>query len=69
MRRAESVKSVLVRPGVRKARIQVASLGERRPLDFASSDTARQLNRRVEVLLDNAEFKPVSPLQRAMPKC
>jgi outer membrane protein OmpA-like peptidoglycan-associated protein len=69
LRRAESVKRALVRSGVRNSRIQVAGLGERRPLDFAASDTARQLNRRAEILVSDAELKPMPPLQRVMPKC
>jgi len=52
LRRAESVKNVLLSAGVPRKRIRTATLGERRPVDFASTDEARQLNRRVDVLVE-----------------
>lgn len=51
MRRAEAMRAILIEAGIRRSRIQIASLGKRRPLDFSSTDTANALNRRVEVLV------------------
>jgi outer membrane protein OmpA-like peptidoglycan-associated protein len=52
LERAESVRRELLRAGVPDAKIATLSLGERRPLDFADTDTAKQLNRRVEILFE-----------------
>ncbi len=51
LRRAAALRTVLVDAGIRRSRIQIASLGERRPLDFSTSDAADARNRRVEILL------------------
>jgi outer membrane protein OmpA-like peptidoglycan-associated protein len=52
LRRAETVSRELLRAGVPRAKIAVLTLGERRPLDFADTDAARSLNRRVEILFE-----------------
>jgi outer membrane protein OmpA-like peptidoglycan-associated protein len=54
MRRAQTVRVLLMRAGIAADRIQVASLGQRRPLDFSLNETANELNRRVEILLPTA---------------
>ncbi|HEX7030093.1 MAG TPA: OmpA family protein [Gammaproteobacteria bacterium] len=52
-RRADAVKSYLVSEGIRASRITTAGRGETTPI--ASNDTAggRQLNRRVEIIIEN----------------
>lgn len=74
MRRAEAMRAVLVEAGIRRSRIQIASLGKRRPLDFAATDAANALNRRVEVLVPAgiaAKLKqPEEPsLRYVQPRC
>jgi outer membrane protein OmpA-like peptidoglycan-associated protein len=68
MRRAETVRRALVAGGLRVARIDVASLGERRPLDFASSSAAHDLNRRVEILVEGASAN-TDPIEAPSPRC
>ncbi len=48
MRRAVAVKDFIVRMGVDAGRIDVASLGEERPLDVGSNESAWAMNRRAE---------------------
>lgn len=48
MRRAVSVKDFMVRMGIDAGRIDVASLGEERPMDPASNESAWAMNRRAE---------------------
>lgn len=74
MRRAEAMRAVLIEAGIHRNRIQIASLGKRRPLDFSSTDATDALNRRVEVLVPAAvaaKFKqPEKPSQRyVQPRC
>ncbi len=83
LRRAESVKRLLVNAGIASARIQTVSLGERRPLDFGVTDEARALNRRVEILLERepkedtstaeaeeeSEQEEANEVRRVLPKC
>jgi outer membrane protein OmpA-like peptidoglycan-associated protein len=59
-RRADSVRSALVRMGVAPDRIKTQGYGEEKPV--ASNDTAanRQLNRRVEVVLSDENGKTTS---------
>src|SRR5690606_17736305 len=52
LQRAEAVKRVLMGVGISGRHMQTVSLGERRPLDFASTDAASELNRRVEILVE-----------------
>lgn len=70
LRRAQTIRRMLIDAGIRGKTIQVASLGERRPADFASTTQAHDLNRRVEILVEDA--KPVigRPMpERILPKC
>ena len=69
MRRAEAMRSVLIRAGIPRSRIQVASLGKRRPLDFSATDEAHQLNRRVEILVPAELADAFEPGEPAMPDC
>jgi outer membrane protein OmpA-like peptidoglycan-associated protein len=68
LRRAQAVRRALQEAGMH-AQIEVASLGERRPLDFASTSGARDLNRRVEILIQSSDeaFHSASP--RLAPDC
>lgn len=70
LRRAEAVRAALVGAGF-KGRIEVASLGERRPRDFAATKPAHDLNRRVEILIerrdDATEHSPIDT--RIAPLC
>lgn len=68
MRRAETVRRALVAGGLRAERIDVASLGERRPLDFASGSAAHDLNRRVEILVEGASPNG-DPIEAPSPRC
>lgn len=52
-RRAESVKSYLVSQGLDPTRVSISGLGEGSPVADNSSDTGRQQNRRVEVIISN----------------
>lgn len=71
MRRADAVRRALVASGLRAKVIDIASLGERRPLDFASSSAAHDLNRRVEVLVEGAtaDREPIEAQSRLAPNC
>lgn len=51
LRRAEAVRNELAAVGIRRESMEVVSLGERRPLSFATSAAANALDRRVEVLV------------------
>jgi outer membrane protein OmpA-like peptidoglycan-associated protein len=55
LERADSVRRELLRAGIPEAKIATLTLGERRPLDFADTETARRLNRRVEILFEPPE--------------
>ena len=52
-RRADSVKTYLVGQGIESDRLSTAGLGESSPLTGNDTDTARQQNRRVEVIISN----------------
>ncbi len=52
-RRADSVRSYLVRHGVDAARITAMGAGESTPVAGNESATGRQQNRRVEVIISN----------------
>ena len=71
MRRADAVRSALIAGGLQVKGIEVASLGERRPLDFASSSAAHDLNRRVEILVEGASSNggPPEAQSRLAPGC
>jgi outer membrane protein OmpA-like peptidoglycan-associated protein len=69
LRRAESLKRVLIDEGVAMDRIQTVSLGARRPLDFSASQRAPLLNRRVEVLIEGGMVERDSAAGRILPRC
>ncbi len=70
-RRAKAVRRALIASGVRGATIEIAGLGERRPLDFATTDEAHALNRRVEILVESEASSPPADgeQQHVIPKC
>jgi outer membrane protein OmpA-like peptidoglycan-associated protein len=47
-RRAESVRTYMVKQGVGEKRIETVGYGADRPLDSSDSDAAREKNRRIE---------------------
>lgn len=53
-RRADSVRSYLVNRGVQANRVTTAGLGEGSPVASNDTNTGRQQNRRVEVIISNA---------------
>src|SRR5690606_48774 len=80
--RAESVARLLRAAGIPRERIRTVTLGERRPVDFASAEEARRLNRRVEILVESDADSHLSELpqpedaplasqqiERALPQC
>lgn len=71
LRRAQSVRRALLSAGLPTRRIEVASLGERRPLDFESTREAHDLNRRVEILIESkdAAADELPAIQRIAPAC
>ena len=71
MRRADTVRRALVASGLRAKVIDIASLGERRPLDFASTSAAHDLNRRVEILVEGAaaDGDSIEAQSRLEPHC
>jgi outer membrane protein OmpA-like peptidoglycan-associated protein len=69
LQRANAVKRALVAAGVQPRNIQVASLGERRPIDFALSTQAHASNRRVEILVESADAPRHSGPERVTPDC
>lgn len=52
-RRAESVRQYLVARGIGPERLSASGLGQTQPLVDNSSDSGRQRNRRVEIIIDN----------------
>jgi outer membrane protein OmpA-like peptidoglycan-associated protein len=71
MRRADEVRRALLAGGLRVRKVDIASLGERRPLDFASSSAAHDLNRRVEILVEGAstDIDLTETPSRVAPRC
>jgi len=74
LRRAETVRAVLVKAGVSPGRIEIAGLGKRRPLDFSATDAADALNRRVEILIPHDAAARLKPLRsqaaaHVLPEC
>jgi outer membrane protein OmpA-like peptidoglycan-associated protein len=58
--RAAAVRTALVARGVPRDRIEMAGYGEDFPVASNESATGRQLNRRVEIVLDDRVGRPVS---------
>lgn len=52
-RRADSVRSYLVQEGIGAQRLSATGLGQSQPLVSNDSDSGRQRNRRVEIIIDN----------------
>lgn len=59
-RRADSVRNYLVQQGVGSGRLSASGKGESLPIADNDSESGRQRNRRVEVIIENAQ--PVAPL-------
>lgn len=58
--RAEAVRNALVARGVSRERISMAGYGEDFPVASNDSESGRQLNRRVEIVLNDKVGRPVS---------
>jgi outer membrane protein OmpA-like peptidoglycan-associated protein len=58
--RAAAVRNALIARGVPRDRIEMAGYGEDFPVASNDSPTGRQLNRRVEIVLDDRIGRPVS---------
>lgn len=71
LRRAEAVRRALIGAGLSATKIEIASLGERRPLDFGSTSEAHDLNRRAELLVEGAVVADArsDETPRVAPKC
>jgi outer membrane protein OmpA-like peptidoglycan-associated protein len=71
LKRAGAVKAALVRAGIRPSTIEIVSLGERRPQDFAWTMSAQDRNRRVEVLVSGREpeERNKQPVDAVLPRC
>jgi len=67
LRRARTVQRALAASGLRRIPIEVASIGERRPVSFSSADVAQQLNRRVEILVEGTADEDASA--HVIPRC
>lgn len=65
-RRADSVKTYLMQQGIGSGRLTASGKGEAQPLADNGTETGRQQNRRVEVIIDNppaaASVSPASPV-------
>lgn len=57
--RAESVQESLIMHGVSPRRISIVGLGEAYPVASNATETGRQQNRRVEIVLSNEDGKPI----------
>lgn len=72
LRRAQAVKDALVAAGITRRKIEIASLGERRPLEFFADDEHSMLNRRVEILYepqDDVADEEEIEAERVEPEC
>jgi outer membrane protein OmpA-like peptidoglycan-associated protein len=65
-RRAEAVKAELVSRGIDSAKIGVQGYGKAFPVAGNDAPSGRQLNRRVEVVISNADNAQISPRSAAM---
>ncbi len=52
-RRADSVRFLLISSGIHSSRIQAKGMGESYPIASNDNDGGRQLNRRVEIIIEN----------------
>jgi outer membrane protein OmpA-like peptidoglycan-associated protein len=52
-RRADSVRFLLISSGIDSSRIQAKGMGESYPIASNDNDGGRQLNRRVEIIIEN----------------
>jgi outer membrane protein OmpA-like peptidoglycan-associated protein len=59
--RADSVMFYLVQQGIRSGRLTASGMGETRPIADNLSESGRQQNRRVEVVIEN----PISEVPAA----
>lgn len=69
LRRANAVREALVANGVNRKIIDIVSLGERRPLDFSFTDSAHEINRRVEILVEAKGAAVPASARRILPRC
>lgn len=71
LRRARAVQRALVSGGLGRTRIDVVSIGERRPMNFSAANEAQQLNRRVEILVEGGPEGAAEPesMGSILPKC
>jgi outer membrane protein OmpA-like peptidoglycan-associated protein len=60
-RRAGSVQSYLLQQGVGSQRITSSGMGESQPIANNDTDTGRQQNRRVEVIIDHPQVTAATP--------
>jgi len=60
-RRAGSVQSYLLQQGVGSQRITSSGMGESQPIANNDTDTGRQQNRRVEVIIDHPQITAATP--------
>lgn len=60
--RADSVKSYLVQKGIRPTRLAASGMGETRPIADNQSESGRQQNRRVEIIITNAPAVPAASI-------
>ncbi len=58
--RADSVKSYLTKNGIKSVRLEAKGLGETQPVADNDTDSARQQNRRVEVIIKNPPSEPTA---------
>ena len=67
LQRAGTVAQALARSGVRGTKIEIVSIGERRPMNFATAEDAQMQNRRVEVLVEGPPDD--GDASQAIPRC
>lgn len=66
LRRAAALRQMLIDQGVPRRLVHIASLGERRPLDFSSTREAHDRNRRVEILVPRGTLAANARLSRTI---
>lgn len=65
--RASTVAQALINSGVRRSGIEIVSVGERRPMSFATAEDAQMLNRRVEILVEGQPGDDIE--DHSVPQC